>query len=187
MPRRRCSMTLEAFVLLALTAAPGSDTTPPAAVTFKLASTAFGPGGEIPRKHTCDGVDVSPALSWSGAPAATKSFALIVDDPDAPDPAAPKVVWVHWVAYNLPADVTSLPEGVKPGHLPKGALDGLNDWKLPGWRGPCPPIGEHRYFHRLFALDSKLPDLHRPTKVRLLDAIKGHVLGTAELVGTYEK
>ena len=180
-------MTLEAFVLLALTTAAGSDTTPPAAVTFKLASTAFGPGGEIPRKHTCDGVDVSPALSWSGAPAATKSFALIVDDPDAPDPAAPKVVWVHWVAYNLPADVTSLPEGVKPGHLPKGALDGLNDWKLPEWRGPCPPVGQHRYFHRLFALDSKLPDLHRPTKVRLLEAIKGHVLGTAELVGTYEK
>src|SRR5262249_23038598 len=135
----------------------------------------------------CEGADLSPALSWSGAPSGTRSFALIVDDPDAPDPAAPKLVWVHWVAYNLPAGVTSLTEAVKPGHLPKGALDGLNDWKQPGWRGPCPPIGRHRYFFRLSALDASLPDLHRPTKAQLLEAMKGHVIATAELVGTYQK
>lgn len=179
-------MKLTAIVLLALA---GAGTVGPtrAPATLHLGSPAFDPNGEIPRNHTCQGADVSPALSWSGAPEGTKSLALIVDDPDAPDPAAPKMVWVHWVAYNLPADTRSLPEGVQAGGLPKGGFDGLNDWGKPGWRGPCPPIGRHRYFFKLYALDTKLADLHHPTKARLLEAMQGHVLASAELVGTYRK
>ena len=180
-------MRLTAIALLALAGAGAAGIPDTKPVAFRLDSLAFAANGEIPAKHTCEGADVSPALSWAGAPAGTKSFALVVDDPDAPDPAAPKMVWVHWVAYNLPAGEVSLPEGVKAGGLPRGALDGLNDWKQPGWRGPCPPIGRHRYFFRLYALDTKLADLHRPTKARLLAAMKGHVLATAELVGTYRK
>lgn len=177
-------MKLTTIVLLTLAGAGAAGPTR-APTAFQLASAAFDSNGEIPRRHTCQGEDLSPALSWSGMPEGTKSLALVVDDPDAPDPAAPKLVWVHWVAYNLPAETTSLPEGVKA--LPKGALEGLNDWKKPGWRGPCPPIGRHRYFFRLYALDTKLADLHRPSKQRLLETMKGHVLATAELVGTYEK
>lgn len=179
-------MKLTAIVLLSLAGA-GAIVPNRAPVTLALGSTAFDSNGEIPRRHTCQGADVSPALSWSGAPAGTKSFALVVDDPDAPDPTAPKMVWVHWVAYNLPATATSLAEGVKAGGLPGGALDGLNDWGKPGWRGPCPPIGRHRYFFKLYALDTKLADLRRPTKALLLEAMQGHVLATAELVGTYRK
>ncbi len=182
-------MQLTILILLALAGAGASGPKVPPAKTaaFRLASKAFEPDSGIPKRHTCAGADVSPALEWSGAPEGTKSFALIVDDPDAPDPAAPKVVWVHWVLYDLPADARSLPEGVKAGRAPGGALDGLNDWKKPGWRGPCPPIGRHRYFFRLYALDTKLADLHHPTKPRLLETMKGHVLATAELVGTYAK
>ena len=180
-------MTPFAFVLMALAGAGGSGEASKAPATFHLGSPAFAPGGEIPGRHTCEGADLSPALAWSGAPARTRSFALIVDDPDAPDPAAPKVVWAHWVAYDLPVNVASLPEGVEPGALPGGARDGLNDWKSPGWRGPCPPIGRHRYFFRLYALDARLPDLRHPTRTQLLAAIKGHVIATAELMGTYRK
>ncbi|MCB9679122.1 MAG: YbhB/YbcL family Raf kinase inhibitor-like protein [Alphaproteobacteria bacterium] len=151
----------------------------------KLTSPQFEAGGSIPAKHTCEGDDTSPALEWSGLPAGTKSVALIVDDPDAPDPAAPKTTWVHWVLYNLPADSTGLPEGVKA--LPEGTLQGRNDWKRVGFGGPCPPIGEHRYFHKLYALDVVLPDLREPTKAALLEAMEGHVLGQAELVGRYQK
>lgn len=180
-------MRLTAIILLALAGAGAGSVPGAKPATLRFDSPALTPNGEIPAKHTCQGADVSPALAWSGAPAGTKSFALVVDDPDAPDPAAPKMVWVHWVAYNLPADAASLPEGVKAGGLPKGALDGVNDWGKPGWRGPCPPIGRHRYFFRLHALDTKLADLHHPTKARLLQAMKGHVLATAELVGTYQQ
>ena len=158
---------------------------PPAG--FALTSPSFSPGAEIPSRHTCDGEDVSPALAWSGAPKETKSFALIVDDPDAPDPRAPKTVWVHWVLYDLPAGTDSLPPGLTARTLPKGAREGLNDWKQAGWRGPCPPIGRHRYFHKLFALDAVLPDLGRPTKAQLEKAMEGHVLARAELVGTYQR
>jgi len=150
-------------------------------------SSAFTDGQEIPRRHTCEGEDVSPPLAWSGAPAGTKTFALIVDDPDAPDPKAPQMTWVHWVLYNLPATAAALPEGVKPAALPAGTREGKNDWKRTGYGGPCPPIGRHRYFHKLYALDAALADLGTPGKAELERAIKGHVLARAELVGTYQK
>lgn len=155
--------------------------------SLALASSAFQPDGPIPSRCTCEGSDYSPSLSWRGAPAGTASFALIVDDPDAPDPAAPQTVWVHWVVYNIPAGVDSLPENASGRALPRGAKEGLNDWKAPGYRGPCPPIGRHRYFHKLYALDTLLPDLRRPTKSQLEAAMLGHVLGSAELVGTYQR
>ena len=112
---------------------------------------------------------------------------MIVDDPDAPDPANPKMTWVHWILYNIPAPVSSLPEGVKDQDLPKGTLHGLNDWKKSGYGGPCPPIGQHRYFHKLYALDVVLPDLGRPTKDKLEEAMEGHVLSKAELIGLYQR
>jgi Raf kinase inhibitor-like YbhB/YbcL family protein len=152
-----------------------------------ITSQVFAHNGEIPAKYTCDGKDVSPPLAWSNLPAGTKSIALIVDDPDAPDPAAPKMTWVHWVLYNIPAGATGLPEGVKPGELPKGTKEGLNDWKRTGYGGPCPPVGRHRYFHKLYALDVVLRDLGRATKQDLERAMKGHILVSAELVGTYKR
>ncbi|NIV75385.1 MAG: YbhB/YbcL family Raf kinase inhibitor-like protein [Gammaproteobacteria bacterium] len=150
-----------------------------------LTSPAFANGGEIPRVHTCEGEDTSPPLQWQGAPPDTRSFALIVDDPDAPDPAAPKMTWVHWVLYNLPAHAATLAAAVA--ELPNGTGEGLNDWGRPGYGGPCPPIGRHRYFHKLYALDTLLPDLGNPTKAQLEAAMAGHVLGEATLVGTYRK
>lgn len=152
-----------------------------------MTSSAFAPNGSIPKQYTCEGADVSPALNWSGVPAGTKSLVLIVDDPDAPDPKAPKLTWVHWLLYNIPSDSSGLAENEKKNGVPKGALPGLNDWKRTGYGGPCPPIGRHRYFHKLYALDIVLPDLKRPTKSQLLDAIRGHVLAEAQLVGSYEK
>ncbi|HEY9446795.1 MAG TPA: YbhB/YbcL family Raf kinase inhibitor-like protein [Burkholderiales bacterium] len=152
-----------------------------------LTSSAFAPNGEIPRRHTCQGEDISVPLAWQGAPAGTKSYALIVDDPDAPDPKAPKMTWVHWVVYNIPPSVAGLPAGVHTATLPPGTHEGLNDWKRTGYGGPCPPIGRHRYFHKLYALDTVLPDLGRPDKAALEKAMKGHVIGHAELVGTYQK
>ncbi len=156
-------------------------------MAFVLSSSSFTHEGEIPAKHTCEGSDVSPALSWSGVPDGTKRLALIVDDPDAPDPQAPKTVWVHWVLYNLPAVASSLDEGISPNELPDGTGEGKNDWGETGYRGPCPPIGRHRYFHKLYALDSVLPDLGSPTKQELEKAMEGHILARAEIIGTYEK
>ena len=141
----------------------------------------------VTKKFTCDGKDISPELKWSDAPAGTESFALIVDDPDAPDPAAPKMTWVHWVLYNLPAYCSALREGIPSAELPEGALDGLNDWNKSGYGGPCPPIGKHRYFHKLYALDVVLPDLKEPTKADLEKAMEGHILEKAELVGVYQR
>jgi Raf kinase inhibitor-like YbhB/YbcL family protein len=155
--------------------------------TMKLTSPSFENQKEIPRKYTCDGEDVSPALAWSNGPAGTKSFALIIDDPDAPDPANPKMTWVHWVIYNIPATIGSLAEGVKEKQLPGGTLGGLNDWKKTGYGGPCPPVGKHRYFHKLYALDVVLPDLKQPTKEKLEKAMDGHLLSKAELVGLYQR
>lgn len=152
---------------------------------MKLASTAFARMGEIPSKFTCEGDDVSPPLTWTDVPSNAKSLALIVDDPDAPDPAAPKMTWVHWVLYNLPAAATSLPEAVKS--LPAGTLEGRNDWKRTGYGGPCPPIGRHRYFFKLYALDAVLPNLGQPSKGKLEDAMRSHILERDELVGTYQK
>lgn len=150
-----------------------------------IASPAFIAGGAIPAKFTCQGMDVSPALTWSGVPAGAKSLALIVDDPDAPDPAKPKMVYVHWVLYNLPADSNGLPEAMVD--LPPGGRDGTNDWGRTGYGGPCPPIGRHRYFFKLYALDSVLPDLGSPTKKELLRAMEGHLLDQVEMIGTYQK
>ncbi|MEC4747494.1 YbhB/YbcL family Raf kinase inhibitor-like protein [Methylomicrobium sp. Wu6] len=153
-------------------------------MNLKLESSDFVHMGEIPKRFTCDGEDVAPALSWSNLPAGTQSLALIVDDPDAPDPAAPKLVWVHWVLYNIPASFTGLPAAAEK--LPVGALHGLNDWKRTGYGGPCPPIGRHRYFFKLYALDAVLPDLDNPDKSQLENAMAGHVIGHAELIGTYQ-
>jgi len=152
-----------------------------------LSSPAFAQNAAIPALHTCDGSDVSPPLQWTGLPAGTKSLALIVDDPDAPDPAAPQMTWVHWVLYNLPTGAGELPAGVGATQLPAGTREGVNDWKRTGYGGPCPPIGRHRYFHKLYALDIVLPDLGRPGKKQLLKAIEGHVLAQAELIGTYQR
>jgi len=152
---------------------------------MKLHSPAFQDHGGIPRKYTCEGADVSPPLAIEDVPAGTRSLALIVDDPDAPDPAAPKMTWVHWVLYDLPTETTSLPEGVSAAAL--HARDGLNDWKRTGYGGPCPPIGKHRYFFKLYALDTRLGDLHRPTSAQLQSALSGHLLAETQLVGLYAK
>lgn len=153
-------------------------------MSFSLKSTAFSDGGEIPSKYTCEGGDVSPPLAWDGVPENTRSLVLIVDDPDAPDPAAPKMTWVHWVLYNLPPETSGLPEG---GGLPAGTRQGLNDWNRTGYGGPCPPIGRHRYFHKLYALDTVLQGLHHPQKAQLEKAMKGHVIAETRLVGTCQK
>jgi Raf kinase inhibitor-like YbhB/YbcL family protein len=156
-------------------------------MALRLHSKSFEHLGKIPRRYTCEGDDVSPALAWSDPPERTRSFALIVDDPDAPDPEAPKMDWVHWILYNLPPDARGLEEAITPDRLPEDALEGRNDWKRTGYGGPCPPIGRHRYFHRLYALDVMLKDLDTPTHAKLLKAMEGHILAGAELIGTYQK
>lgn len=158
-----------------------------AETSMLLRSPAFRPQGEIPEPYTCDGVDLSPPLSWSCIPARAKSLALIVDDPDAPDPAAPKMTWVHWVRYNLPVSSNGLLESAASRELPSNTLNGVNDWGRTDYGGPCPPIGTHRYFHTLYALDIELPDLHEPTKAQLEDAMRGHVIEHAELIGIYRR
>lgn len=152
---------------------------------FQISSPSFAPGQPIPARHTSDGDDASPALAWTDPPAGTKSFALVVHDPDAPDPRAPKRDWVHWLLYDVPAGTRSLAEGTRT--LPRGAHEGRNDWGEIGWRGPSPPIGRHRYFFELFALDCELPDLGSATRPEIEEAMKGHVLGTATMMGTYQK
>jgi Raf kinase inhibitor-like YbhB/YbcL family protein len=156
-------------------------------VAFEIRSPAFTHGGAIPSVHTCEGKDVSPELVFTGAPETARSLVLLVDDPDAPDPDAPKTTWVHWILYNIPPATSRLLPGVSPADLPAGTLEGVNDWKRTGYGGPCPPIGRHRYFLKLFALDIVLADLGKPDKARLERAIEGHILAKAELVGTYEK
>ena len=156
-------------------------------MSLALSSSDFTNGGGIPRRFTCEGEDVSPALSWSGVPPGTRSLVLIVDDPDAPDPKAPKMTWVHWVLHDLPPTSTGLPAAVAASALPAGTREGLNDWKRTGYGGPCPPIGRHRYFFKLYALDTTLGDLHRPTKPQVEQAMSGHVLAHVELMGTYQK
>lgn len=153
---------------------------------MKITSQAFRDKSEIPRDYTCDGRDISPALEWHDIPDGAQALVLIVDDPDAPDPAAPKMTWVHWVLYNLPADSNGLAEAVAATELPAGTLQGSNDWHRTGWGGPCPPIGRHRYFFKLYALDSKLPDLGKPDKAQLEKAMSGHVLAETHLTGTYQ-
>lgn len=169
---------------LACARAPASEETVIMKSEMSLESPAFADGESIPRKYTCEGEDISPPLRWSEIPERTQSLALIVDDPDAPDPMNPKRTWVHWVLYEIPADATGLPED---GALPVGTREGVNDWGRTGYGGPCPPIGTHRYFFKLYALDAALGDLGQPTKARLEQAMTGHILAQTELVGTYRK
>ena len=156
-------------------------------MTFSLSSETFDHEGNIPAKYTCDGDDLSPQLHWSGIPDTARSLALIVDDPDAPDPAAPRTIWVHWVLYNLPVDGAGLVEAVASAALPSGTLQGRNDWQQTGYRGPCPPIGRHRYFFKLYALDTALDLDTGATKAALESAMEGHILVESELMGTYTR
>lgn len=174
MPRR---LALLAALLPSLCLAEG----------LTLGSSSFPADGVIPAAYSCEGEDRSPALQWSNAPAGTRSFALIVDDPDAPDPAAPKITWVHWVVYNLPAHSQGLADNAAASGLPAGAVVANNDWQKPAWGGPCPPIGEHRYVFRLYALDTVLPAGAATDKPSLLAAMQGHVLAEAQLIGRYRK
>ncbi|MGZ5756507.1 MAG: YbhB/YbcL family Raf kinase inhibitor-like protein [Burkholderiales bacterium] len=155
------------------------------APAMEITSPAFGSNEAIPTLYTCEGRNVSPPLAWSGVPQNAKSLVLIVDDPDAPDPAAPNRTWVHWVVYNLPPDSNGIKEASKT--LPHGARAGLNDSGELGYGGPCPPIGRHRYFHKLYALDITLSDLKRPVKSQVEAAMKNHIIDRAELIGTYQK
>ena len=155
-------------------------------MTFKLISPAFGHNGSIPSQYTCEGDDISPPLAWSDVPAGTRSLALIMDDPDAPDPAKPQRVYVHWVVYNISPVTLKLPLNSAK-ILPGRALHGTNDWQKQDYGGPCPPIGRHRYFFKLYALDAQLQGLKNPTKAELEQAMEGHLVGHVELVGTYEK
>jgi Raf kinase inhibitor-like YbhB/YbcL family protein len=172
---------LGVFALGAIAAGSGAQS------RMALTSSAFSEGGAIPAAYTCDGEDRSPPLAWTGIPAQAKSLALIVDDPDAPDPDAPKTRWVHWVLYGLPPGAFGLPEAVSATELPPGTRQGANDWKQTGYRGPCPPVGRHRYVHQLYALDAVLPDLESPSKADLERAMKGHILAEARLVATYQR
>ena len=172
--------------LLPLLACSASRTQGGAPMSLAITSSAFAPNGAIPPRFTCEGADVSPPLEWTGVPTGARSLALIVDDPDAPDPRKPTTTWVHWVTYDIPATAPGIPENAGKQGIP-GARPGLNDWKRPAWGGPCPPIGRHRYFFKLYALDTQLGDLHQPTKARLEQAMHGHVLAQGELIGTYQK
>jgi len=156
-------------------------------MTLTIQSTAFNHNAEIPTRYTCEGDDVAPPLQWQGIPEAACSLVLVVDDPDAPDPEAPKMIWVHWVLFNIPVDAVGLPEAAASSDLPTGTKEGLNDWGRTGYGGPCPPIGRHRYFHKLYALDSVLENLNQPSKRQLEAAIQGHIIAEAALIGTYQK
>ena len=154
---------------------------------MQLYSNAFANNGIIPRQYTCEGADLSPLLRWEHLPTGTRSLALIVEDPDAPDPAVPQRIWVHWVLYDIPGRATGLAEGIKASELPPGTREGVNDWQRTGYGGPCPPIGRHRYFFRLYALNTVLPDLQHPDKTQLQTAMRGHLLAETALVGLYAK
>lgn len=148
------------------------------ASNFKLISSAFEEGKPVPAKYTCDGSNVSPALSWSGFPEKTKSFAIIMDDPDAP-----MGTWIHWVMYNIPGTVTSLEEKLSVAKIK--ATDGVNSWGDTGYNGPCPPDGAHRYIFKLYALDKTLNLKEGMDKAELLEAMKGHILSEATLTGLF--
>jgi Raf kinase inhibitor-like YbhB/YbcL family protein len=174
---------LGAAVLLLGGGAAGKEAT----MTLKITSPAFSDGAAVPARYTCEGEDVSWPLAWSGVPDGTKSLVLIVDDPDAPDPEAPQRTWVHWVLYDLPPDATGLDESVTADGLPPGTKVGMNDWKRADYGGPCPPIGRHRYFNKLYALDTTLAGLRNPTKAEVEAAMRGHILAEAQIIGTYQK
>lgn len=177
------------LLLAILTACGGTQepTTEPqeeTAMKLDLTSTAFVAGSAIPTKHTCDGSDISPPLSWTGSPGGTKSLALICDDPDAP-----VGTWVHWVLYALPPDVTALAEGIPPDkELANGGKQGSNSWGKIGYGGPCPPKGPaHRYFFKLYALDTEINLAAGATKNALLQAMEGHILAEGQLMGKYQR
>lgn len=185
-------MDRRALVLCVLAACqpkpePGAPTGTIASSGMVLASDAFADGAEIPTEYTCEGDDRSPPLRWSGVPAAARSLALTIVDPDVPDPAKPKRQWVHWVLVDLPPGDGALPEAVPTDSLPQGTREGKNDFERTTYGGPCPPIGRHRYIHTLYALDTTLPQLAAPTREELERAIDGHVLAQAQLIGTYQK
>ncbi len=202
---RRASLALTIALVFVLAAASASCSQPAAkggsetstavkpmekgdsSMGMQLTSPSFEAKGEIPRRFTCEGEDTSPPLAWSGAPEGTKSLALIVDDPDAPDPKAPKVTWVHWVLYNLPPAAGELVEGADKSGLPEGTERGRNSWNKAAYGGPCPPIGRHRYFFKLYALDIRFNHIPQPDKDELEAVMRGHILAQAELMGTYQK
>lgn len=156
-------------------------------MSFSISSPILKNNEEIPSRYTAEGADISPPLSWQDPPVGTQSFVLIVDDPDAPDPEAPKTTWVHWVLYNIPSNSRELIEDVDDVATYSGILHGLNDWRRPDYGGANPPVGVHRYYHKLYALDTLLPDLHEPTKKQLLQCMQGHILAATKLMGTYQK
>ena len=180
----RPARILPLIVVAVLTSANAIAADNPA---MTLTSPAFTQGQSIPQQYTCEGANISPALQWQNLPAGTRSLALIVDDPDAPDPAAPKITWVHWVLYDIPPTAKGLATHMTTAQLPKGAAEGSNSWNKDEYGGPCPPIGRHRYFFKLYALDRQLEFSEAPTRDELLSAIKGHVIGETSLMGTYRK
>jgi Raf kinase inhibitor-like YbhB/YbcL family protein len=184
MPRKRAFLFCGVLFSVAVLVAPLFSAAIKGGNNMELKSSAFQNGGEIPRKFTCDANDISPLLSWDKAPTGTKAFALIADDPDAP-----VGTWVHWVIYDLPAETKELTEGKATTEaLPDGAKQGINDFKKVGYGGPCPPRGSaHRYFFKLYALDGPTHLKPRATKQQLLSAMKGHILGEAELMGVYKR
>jgi Raf kinase inhibitor-like YbhB/YbcL family protein len=153
-------------------------------MAFAISSASFQNGGDIPKKFTCDGADVSPELQWTSPPSGSQSFAVIADDPDAP-----VGTWTHWLLFDLPAQTSSLPEGVsKVDELPTGGRQGRNDFRRIGYGGPCPPPGKpHRYFFKLYALDSKLNLKPGASKQEVEQAMQGHILAQAELMGKYQR
>lgn len=155
-------------------------------MAITLRSDSFPADGSIPSACTCEGEGRSPHLAWSDIPEGAKSLALIVDDPDAPDPRAPQRTWVHWILFDIPPTVHELEEGASV-DLPEGVRQGINDSRRLGYGPPCPPIGRHRYVFKLYALDRALPSLDEPTKDELVEAMQGHVLARAQLIGTYQK
>lgn len=179
-------MIFAAALLAGFVSACGADNTkfPGVPMSIQLTSTAFADGQAVPAKYTCDGTDMSPPLNWTNTPADTKSFALIADDPDAP-----AGTWVHWVIYDLPASTISLPENVaKSQYIPGNAKQGVNDFHRLGYGGPCPPPGKaHRYFFKLYALDTAIDLKPGATKAQLLKAMEGHVLADGQLMGTYQR
>lgn len=152
-----------------------------------LTSPAFEPGGAIPSRYTCEGANVSPPLEWSEVPASARTFTLIVLDPDAPDPEAPRRTFVHWVLYDIPRTARGVPEAAVRNDLPRGTVEGINDFHSAGYGGPCPPLGRHRYFFNLYALDQALPAMRNATRQDVERAMQGHVVAQAELIGTYAK
>ena len=179
---RKFQSALLMAILLALPTSYAADTKQQGEKSMLLQSSAFAAQEKIPKRYTCDGENISPPLSWSNLPANTASLVLIVDDPDAP-----KKTWVHWILYNIPVSVSELPEAMQASTLPQGTLQGSNDWKKAGYGGPCPPFGSHRYFHKLYALDTVLPDLNEPNKANLEKAMTGHILASQELIATYTR